>query len=84
MCLCKYSYTYLYGDAAEGSTNDGSNRERTVVLQGVRSVWTDELCVIHLGEGGSYKLQSLGNTTRLIFYIKCYAPYCVPYGLYYL
>lgn len=56
-------YSYLYGDAAKGSSYNSSDCERAVVLQSVRSVWTDELCVIHLSEGGSNKLQSLGNTS---------------------
>lgn len=59
-CVC-CTVCYLYGHAAEGSTYDSSDCERAVVLQSVRSVRTDELCVVHLGEGGSYKLQSLGN-----------------------
>ena len=57
--LYLHALCYLYGDAAEGSTDDSSDCERAVVLHSVRSVWTDELCVVHLGEGGSYKLQSL-------------------------
>lgn len=57
---------YLYGDAAKGSTYDSSYCERAVVLQSVRSVWTDKLCVVHFGEGGSYKLQGLGNTPKFI------------------
>lgn len=55
--------SYLYGDAAERSSYNSSDCKRAVVLQGIRSVWTDELCVIHLSEGGSHELQSLGNTS---------------------
>lgn len=72
---------YLYGDAAEGSTYDSSDCERAVVLQSVRSVWTDELCVVHLSEGGSDKLQRLGNTPTWIFHIKCCATYGVQWSI---
>lgn len=50
---------HLYGDAAKRSSNDSRDGERAVLLQGVRSIWTDELGVIHLGKRRSYKLQSL-------------------------
>lgn len=55
--------SYLYGDAAERSSYDSSYCERAVILQSIGSVWTDELGVIHLSEGGPDEFQSLGNTS---------------------
>lgn len=49
----------LYRDAAEGSADDSRDSQRAVVLQGVGAVRADELCVVHFGERGSHKLQSL-------------------------
>lgn len=63
------TFDYLYRDTAKRSSNDSRDGEWAVLLQGIRSIWTDELGVIHLGKRRSYKLQSLEKHTNI--FNKC-------------
>lgn len=54
--------SYLYGYTAKGPSDDPGDGERAVVLQSIRSIRTDKLCIVHFGQRRSYKLQSLANT----------------------
>lgn len=72
---------YLDWDAAKGSSDNSGDCERAVVLQSVWSIRTDELRVVHLGEGRSYKLQSLATrANRDSYQMQCAmlrTPWCV-------